>query len=82
MGILTNKVDFTKVGMGALRKYKKTHRVRIKTTNNKVELAEAISKHFAQLPAPDDEAEIIEAFANAVRNHGNQLMMGMITKFI
>ena len=62
-------MDFSKVALSSLRKYKKAHRVRIKSsTSNKQELAEAVTKHFASLPAPDDELMVIEAFAQAVKN--------------
>jgi hypothetical protein len=34
---------------------------------NKQELATAVSKHFAELPAPEDEDMVINGFVHAVR---------------
>ncbi|PJF17046.1 Oligosaccharyltransferase delta subunit [Paramicrosporidium saccamoebae] len=67
------KVDFSKLALSSLRKYKKTHRVRMKPTTNKHELAEVLSKHFSQLPPPEDESQVIESFAAAIKNHVWQL---------
>lgn len=67
---LTAQVDFSLLAISSLRKYKKAHRVRLKPTTSKQELADAVAKHFAQLPPPDDEDRIIEAFSSALKNHG------------
>lgn len=69
-------MDFSKVALSSLRKYKKAHRVRTKNnsaTASKAELAEAVAKHFSQLPPPEDETAIIESFALAVKNQGMRL---------
>lgn len=67
-------MDFSKVALSSLRKYKKAHKVRLRHGINKQELAEAITKHFAQLPPPSDEAGIIESFALAVQNQGKRMI--------
>jgi hypothetical protein len=69
-------VDFSKVALSSLRKYKKTHKVKTKTPSanvSKAELAEAIGRHFAGLPPPSDEVALIESFALAIKNQGKQL---------
>jgi hypothetical protein len=42
----------------------------LKQNASKYELVEAVSKHFAELPPPEEEAQIIESFASAVQKKG------------
>lgn len=63
-------MDFHGIALSTLRKYKKAHQVRLRSGQHKEDLAEAITHHFANIPPPSDEANVIEAFSQAIRNHG------------
>lgn len=60
------------MALSSLRKYKKAHRVRMKPTGNKQDLVDAVSKHFAALPPPEDESQLIESFAAALKTHNGR----------
>ena len=48
-------VDFDKLQVQTLRRYKKFYKVSTRPGMNKAQLAEIISKHFKNLPIPDEK---------------------------
>jgi histone deacetylase complex subunit SAP30 len=78
-------VDFSKLDMAALKRYKRTFKLRTRHNSTKVELIAAITKHFTTLHV--NEVEIIEAFLETMNsnNEGNlhdQLTKGAITDLL
>lgn len=61
-------VDFSQLTIQSLRAYKRHHNLRIRANATKQELAEAVTRHFSQLPVDAvDEEQIIEGFVRAVK---------------
>jgi histone deacetylase complex subunit SAP30 len=59
-------VDFAKLDIVALKKYKRTYKLRVRHNCTKAELVTAVTKHFATLPV--NEIEIIESFLETLNN--------------
>lgn len=61
--------NFAKLDLGALKKYKQYHQMRLDTSANKSEIIEAVSTHFSQQHV--DEAAIIRKFVAHVKSEGD-----------
>ena len=59
-------VDFTKLDMATLKRYKKHYRLKTRQNVTKTELALAVAKHFASTHV--DEAETIQLFMYSARS--------------
>ena len=59
-------VDFTKLDMATLKRYKKHYRLKTRQNVTKTELALAVAKHFASTHV--DEAETIQLFMYSARH--------------
>jgi len=57
-------VDFNKLDVATLKRYKRSYKLRLRHNSTKTELVNAVSKHFASLPV--NENEIIEAFLETI----------------
>ena len=57
-------VDFSKLGMATLERYKRNYRLKTRQNVTKHELAQAITKHFAAQTV--DEADTISHFLYSI----------------
>jgi histone deacetylase complex subunit SAP30 len=62
------QLDFGKMDLVLLKRYKRHYRVRTKHNPTKAELAQSIARHFAALPVLETDA--IPYFLYAVKNQG------------
>ncbi|KAJ8905885.1 hypothetical protein NDN08_002388 [Rhodosorus marinus] len=62
----TSNVNFSKLEVPALRKYRKHYKLQgLKVNPSKTELVAMVSSHFAVLPPPQDEKKILAGFMSA-----------------
>ena len=61
----TQTVDFTKLDMATLKRYKRHYRLKTRQNVTKTELALAVAKHFASQTV--DEADTISLFMYSAR---------------
>mmetsp|Transcript_37519 Transcript_37519/g.149652 ORF Transcript_37519/g.149652 Transcript_37519/m.149652 type:complete len:146 (+) Transcript_37519:876-1313(+) len=61
-----SNVNFSKLEVPALRKYRKHYKLQgLKVNPSKTELVAMVSSHFAVLPTPQDEKKILTDFMSA-----------------
>lgn len=76
-------VDFCRLTIQSLRAYKRHHNLRIRANATKQELAEAVTRHFSQLPVDAvDEERIIEGFVRAVKTGDHSNSNGSCSLFL
>merc|ERR1712196_351709 len=63
-------VDFSKLDMGTLKRYKRHYRLKTRQNVTKTELAQAVARHFASQHV--DEAETIQLFMYSARSGSMQ----------
>eukprot|EP01114_Cavostelium_apophysatum_P024943 TRINITY_DN9996_c0_g1_i1.p1 TRINITY_DN9996_c0_g1~~TRINITY_DN9996_c0_g1_i1.p1 ORF type:complete len:107 (+),score=17.75 TRINITY_DN9996_c0_g1_i1:78-398(+) len=59
-------VDLSKLDIGALKRYKRTYKLRLRHNSSRAELLTAINKHFSGLAV--NEAEILEVFLETLNS--------------
>mmetsp|Transcript_2169 Transcript_2169/g.2877 ORF Transcript_2169/g.2877 Transcript_2169/m.2877 type:complete len:104 (+) Transcript_2169:41-352(+) len=57
-------VDFSKLDVQALKRYKRNYKLKTRHNSTKAELVQAVTKHFATVVV--NEVEIIEMFLEAI----------------
>lgn len=64
-------IDFGKLDVAALKRYKRSYKLRTRHNSSKSELVMAVQKHFASMPV--NEVAIIETFLDTINNQQDSL---------
>ncbi|XP_064404987.1 histone deacetylase complex subunit SAP30L-like [Halichondria panicea] len=65
------EVDFLQLQMNTLRRYKRHYKLQLKPGTNKIQLVEAISKHFRTVRV--NEKKAVPLFISMVKSHKSKL---------
>lgn len=69
-------MNFERLSLSCLKKYRRLHHIRIKPTVPKAELAAAVAEHFASAPIPEEEHAIHEFISALQRNRVSEMNGG------
>jgi histone deacetylase complex subunit SAP30 len=65
------EVDFLQLQMNTLRRYKRHYKLQLKPGTNKIQLVEAVSRHFKTIRV--SEKKIVPLFISMVKSHKSKL---------
>ncbi|XP_003383626.1 PREDICTED: histone deacetylase complex subunit SAP30L-like [Amphimedon queenslandica] len=65
------EIDFLQLQMNTLRRYKRHYKLQLKPGSNKIQLVEAVTKHFRTLRI--NEKKVVQLFISMVKSHKSKL---------
>jgi hypothetical protein len=66
-GLSPSQVDFSKLGLRTLKRYKRRYRLKVRPNSMKPELAQAIAAHFGNHRV--EEADVLDFFIYAAKTY-------------